>query len=345
MATSVTQFGKTQFGENIKLYTISNKNGMEAAVTNIGACLVKLIVPNDKGELKDIVLGFDSGEEYLINGSFFGATIGRSANRIAKGVFTIDGTKYQLAINDNSNNLHSDFYRGMHKVLWNAEYGDDFVRFSYLSPDMENGFPGNLDMKVTYTLTDDNEIRIHYDGVSDKKTIINMTNHSYFNLSGHDSGSIEDTVLTIKASAYTPISDEEAIPTGEIAPVEGTVMDFRQPKAIGRDIREDFEQLAFGWGYDHNFVIDDFTGDMKLVASASADGRTMEVYSDLPGLQFYAGNRIAIQQGKGEAVYKERTGFCLETQYFPNSANEEAFAHPIFDAGKRYETTTIYKFC
>lgn len=345
MGVTTTQFGRTQLGKDIKLYTIRNKNGMEAAVTNIGACLVKLIVPNDKGELKDIVLGFDGGEEYLVNSCFFGATVGRCANRTANARFTIDGTDYKLAVNDNDNNLHSEFYKGMHKVLWDAECEEAGVKFSYHSPDMENGFPGNLDMSVTYTLTDDNEIRISYNGICDKKSLINMTNHTYFNLSGHDSETIEDTLLTIYASNYTPVIDGAAIPTGEIAPVEGTVMDFREAKAIGRDIRADFEQLRFVKGYDHNYVIDDFNGSMKLIAKASADGRNMEVYSDLPGVQLYAGNCISPQEGKAGTLYKERTGFCLETQYFPNSANDPAFAHPIFEAGEKYETTTIYKFC
>ena len=343
MGVVTTQFGRTVFGKDIKLYTITNKNGMKAAVTNIGACLVNLVVANNKGEFKDIILGYESGEEYLVNGCFFGATVGRCANRTKDAKFTIDGTEYKLAVNDNANNLHSDFYKGMHKVLWDAKTGDDFVRFSYDSPDMENGFPGNLKMSVTYTLTDDNEIKITYEGVSDKKTLINMTNHTYFNLSGHDHETIEDTLLTIKAGNYTPVV-AGAIPTGEIAPVAGTVMDFTSEKTIGQDIRADFEQLKLVKGYDHNYAVDGYDGKQRLIAVAKADGRTMEVYSDLPGVQFYAGNCISPQEGKGGAIYKERTGFCLETQYFPNSANDPAFIHPIFDKGQKYETTTVYKF-
>ena len=343
MGVTVTQFGKTQIGKDIKLYTIKNAKGSQAAATNIGACLVKLIMPDDKGEYKDIILGFDSGEEYLVNGSFFGATVGRCANRTANAKFSIDGTEYRLAVNDNENNLHSDFYKGMHKVLWDAKTGDNSVTFSYRSPDMENGFPGNLDMSVTYTLTDDDELVISYEGVSDKKTLINMTNHTYFNLSGHDHETIEDTMLTLFASNYTPVV-AGAIPTGEIAPVKGTVMDFTSEKMIGRDIGADFEQLRLVKGYDHNYVVDDYDGTSKLIAIAKADGRTMEVFSDLPGVQFYAGNCIAPQGGKDGILYKERTGFCLETQYFPNSANDPAFAHPIFDKGQKYETTTVYKF-
>ena len=343
MSVTTSQFGRTITGSEIKLYTIENKNGAKAAVTNIGACLVNLVMPNDKGEFKDIILGFESGEQYLVNGSFFGATVGRCANRTANAKFTIDGTEYKLAVNDNANNLHSDFYKGMHKVIWRAETGEDHVKFSYHSPDMENGFPGNFDISVTYTLTDDNEVVIDYDGVSDKKTLINMTNHTYFNLSGHDSGSIENTELVIFASKYTPVV-AGAIPTGEIADVKGTVMDFTSPKTIGRDIGADFEQLKLVQGYDHNYAVDGYDGTSRLIAEARADGRRMQVFSDLPGVQFYAGNCIAPQEGKDGAVYNKRTGFCLETQYFPNSANDPAFIHPIFDAGQRYKTTTIYKF-
>ncbi len=343
MSVNITQFGKTELGKDIKLYTIKNSKGMEAAVTNLGACLVNLIVPNDRGESADVILGFESGEEYLVNGSFFGATVGRSANRIAGAKFSIDGKEYKLAVNDNDNNLHSDFTKGMHKVLWDAKTGDNSVSFSYHSPDMENGFPGNFDITVTYTLTEDNEIKIAYDGVSDKKTLINMTNHTYFNLAGHDSGSIEKTKLMIKASKYTPVV-AGAIPTGEIASVKGTVMDFTSPKMIGEDIGAAFDQLLLVKGYDHNYAVDDYDGKSQLIATAEADGRRMEVYSDLPGVQFYAGNCIAPQEGKDGAHYNVRSGFCLETQYFPNSANDPAFIHPIFDAGQKYETTTVYKF-
>ena len=343
MAVSVSQFGKTELGKDIKLYSIKNSNGLVAEVTNLGAILVNLIVPDDKGECKDIVLGFDCGEGYLVNGSFFGATVGRVANRTADAKFEIDGVEYKLAVNDNANNLHSDFYKGMHKVLWDATTTDNSVIFSYHSPDMENGFPGNFDIKVTYTLTDDNELKIDYDGVPDKKTVINMTNHTYFNLAGHDSGSILDTVLMIKASNYTPVV-AGAIPTGEIAPVAGTVMDFTVEKTIGQDIEADYEQLKLVQGYDHNYAVDDYNGELQLIATAKAAGRQMEVYTDLPGVQFYAGNCIAVQEGKNGAMYSPRTGFCLETQYFPNSANDKNFIQPVVNAGEHYKTTTIYKF-
>ena len=343
MSVTVSQFGLTKLGEDIKLYTIKNSKGLEAAATNLGACLVKLVVPNDKGEYKDVVLGFSQGEGYLVNGSFFGAVIGRSANRIANAQIEIDGTKYQLDVNDNANNLHTEFNKGMHKVLWDAKTADDSVTFTYVSPDMENGFPGNLTMSVTYTLTEENELKITYDGVSDKKTVINMTNHSYFNLAGHKSGRIENTLLKLYASNYTPVV-AGAIPTGEIATVKGTPFDFTEEKSIGRDIEATNEQLLLVKGYDHNFVVDDYDGSLKLIATARADGRTMKVFSDLPGVQFYAGNCISSQDGKDGAQYGYRTGFCLETQYFPNSVNQEGFAKPVFDAGKAYKTTTVYQF-
>lgn len=343
MSVTTTQFGKTELGKDIMLYTIKNSKGMEAAVTNIGACLVNLIVPDKKGDLRDVVLGFDIGEAYLLNGSFFGATVGRVANRTANAQFAIDGVTYDLCVNDNANNLHSDFYKGMHKVLWNAELLDNAVKFTYREADMTNGFPGNLDIAVTYTVTEDNEIKIDYEGVSDKKTIINMTNHTYFNLAGHKSGKILDTKLTLKASNYTPVV-AGAIPTGEIAPVAGTVMDFTSAKPIGQEIEADFEQLKLVQGYDHNFVVDDYDGNMQLIATAEAADMVMTVYTDLPGVQFYAGNCISPVEGKDGAFYDKRTGFCLETQYFPNSANDANFAKPEFDAGEVYKTTTIYKF-
>ena len=203
MSVTISQFGKTVFGEEFKLYTIENAKGMKAAVTNLGAILVNLYTPDDKGEYKDIVLGFDTAEEYLLNGSFFGATIGRSANRIANAKFTIDGQEYSLPVNDNDNNLHSDFFKGFHKQLWNAKEVENGVEFTYTAADGETGYPGKLDVSVTYTVTDDNELSIHYEAVSDKKTVINLTNHSYFNLCGHDSGKILDTELMLNASHYT----------------------------------------------------------------------------------------------------------------------------------------------
>lgn len=342
MSVTVSDFGKMQDGRQIYLYTIEN-GGMKACVTNFGAILVSLFVPDGKGKVDDVVLGFDKGEDYFHNDSFFGATIGRSANRIAGAEFKIDGTTYHLAVNDNANNLHSDFEKGFHMQLWDAITTDDSVKFSYYSPDMEMGFPGNLDISVTYTVTPSHELIIHYEGICDKKSLINMTNHSYFNLCGHDHGSISDTLLQIDASRYTPVV-AGAIPTGELAPVAGTPMDFTEWKEIGKEIEADFEQLKLVQGYDHNYVIDGYSGKLRRIAGVRAGGREMSVYSDLPGVQFYAGNCIAPCTGKGGVHYDKRFAFCLETQYFPNSINQEGFEKPVFDAGEKYDTETIYQF-
>lgn len=345
-------FGTTKQGQEVFLYTLQNKNGMQVKVTNYGAILTSLLAPDRKGTLADVVLGYDSVEPYEQNGSFFGATVGRSANRIAEAAFEIDGTVFHLDANDGANNLHSQFDIGFHKQIWEAKEDTDqnSVTFFYVSKDGEAGFPGTLHISVAYVLTDDNAVEIHYHGVSDKKTLINCTNHSYFNLGGHDASDIHDHVLWMNASGYTPVV-KGAIPTGEIVPVAGTPMDFTKPKKIGEDINCDFEQLKLVQGYDHNFVVDHFpengkTGTMQKIAEASEEksGRVMEVYSDLPGVQFYAGNCIDETTGKDGVVYKERCGFCLETQYFPNSINQEGFLSPVFDAGEAYVTTTIYKF-
>lgn len=343
MSVSIRNFGMTGDGKEIILYTIKNKNGMEASVTNLGAILVTLLVPNKNGEVKDVVLGFDKGEDYLTNPCYFGATIGRNANRIAGAKFVIDGVTYQLKVNDNDNNLHSDADLGYHKQIWDAEPTDNAVKFSYFSPDGEMGFPGNLKISVTYTLTEDNALELYYDGVSDKKTLINLTNHTYFNLSGHDAKSILDTAVVIHASHYTTIVPG-AIPTGEIAAVAGTPMDFTVAKTIGKEIDAEWEQLRMVNGYDHNFVLDNYDKSVRKIAEVSADGRTMEVYTDLPGVQFYTGNGTQALIGKGGVVYGPRNAFCLETQYYPNSINQEGFQKPEFDAGESYQTKTVYRF-
>ena len=252
---------------------------------------------------------------------------------------------YQLAVNDGKNNLHSDAALGFHKRVWDAEMKGQAVKFSYVSPDGETGFPGTLKISVTYTLTDDNALEISYDGVSDKKTVINLTNHSYFNLAGQGKGKIYDTMLQLNASNYTPIVSG-AIPTGEIAAVRGTDMDFTTPMRVGGRINDTWDQLTMVKGYDHNWVVDDYDGTVRKIAVAMDEsaGRTMEVYSDLPGVQFYAGNCISETVGKGGAVYSARSGFCLETQYYPNNVNQPNFPQAIFDAGQPYQTKTIYKF-
>lgn len=347
MAITTRSFGTTKDGKAVTLYTIKNNNNVTAEVTDFGAILVNLLVPDKKGNIDDIVLGYDNVEKYFENGCFFGATIGPSANRIDNASFEIDGTKYQLAVNDGTNNLHSDAEKGYHKRLWTAvaDENANSVTFSIDDEDGSMGFPGNKKVQVTYTLTNDNELKLTYHVSSDKKTLVNMTNHTYFNLAGHKSGNIEKHQLWINAFHYTPVF-ERLIPTGDLAPVGGTPFDFREMKVIGNDIDADDEQLKYGQGFDHNFVIDGYDGTMRKVAAVyeAESGRTMEVYTDLPGIQFYAGNCITPQPGKDGAYYIKRSGLCLETQTFPNSINEEHFHDVVFGPERDYDTTTIYKF-
>lgn len=330
-----------------KVFEIANKNGIRAKVTEFGAILMELWVPDRNGRSEDIVMGFDRPEDYDHNDSFFGATVGRSANRIADACFTIDGKTYQLAVNDGKNNLHSDYDNGFHKKHWdgvmNAEKNS--VAFSYTSPDGENGFPGKLDMKVTYTVNDKNGLEIHYEGVSDKKTLVNCTNHSYFNLSGDMTSSIHDHMLKLYASHYTPVV-AGAIPTGEIATVKGTVFDFTDFMKVGDHVDDDAEQLKLVKGYDHNFALDHEAGSFGLAAELTCgrSGRHMEVWTDLPGIQFYAGNCIAPVNGKKGIRYDVRQALALETQYFPNSVNQAGFISPVIDAGEKYDTKTEYRF-
>lgn len=338
-------FGITKEGKEIYLYTLENRNGMQAVVMNYGANLVKLLVPDREGKLADVVLGFDKLEDYYENGCFFGATIGPNGNRIANAAFTLDGVKYPLKVNDGENNLHSDENEGYHKQVWDVETTDDSVIFIMEMEDGKLGFPGNKRNTVTYTLTADNELKIHYTITTDKKTILNPTNHTYFNLSGEGSGDILNHKLKMYASKYTPVV-AGAIPTGEIADVAGTPMDFREFKTVGKEINADFEQLALTGGYDHNWVIDNWNKTLQLFAIVEdeASGRKMFAYTDLPGFQFYAGNFVKGEKGKNGHVYTERSGLCLETQYFPNTANEPAFPSAVFGPEKPYESTTIYRF-
>lgn len=349
MGIGKKKFGTTKDGRDITEYTMTNKNGMKLSVIDFGGIITSIIVPDKDGNMDDVVLGYDKPEPYFDNPGFLGATIGRSANRIAGARFSIDGVEYKLPVNENNNNLHTDFENGFHVKLWSssANEAENAVSMEYSSADGENGFPGKFDIKVTFSLTDDNEVKLHYEGKTDKKTVANCTNHSYFNLAGLKSGPkrIEDEYIKIYASRYTPVV-EGAIPTGELADVKGTVFDFTEFKRIGDDIDKDIEQLKLVQGYDHNFVIDN-PGKNKLVAEVEdrTSGRTMQVYSDLPGIQFYAGNCIPEGRiGKGGQVYKKRMALCLETQYFPNSVNEALFASPLLDADEKYDTTTVYKF-
>ena len=347
MAVNKELFGKTRDGRDVYEFTIENKNGMIAKVISFGAILKNLYVPDKKGNAEDVVLGYDKLWMYFKNGSCFGSTIGPIANRTKGGAFTIGKNKYNMAVNDRGlNNLHTDLDNGFHKRIWDFETGRNSVTFSLVKKHGEMGHPGNIKVSVTYTLTDKNELKITYHADTDRKTFINMTNHSYFNLSGPKSDNIEHTYIMMNASSYTPVCDD-AIPTGEIAAVKGTPMDFTKAKKIGRDIgMKNFPQIKICGGYDHNWVVDNWNGKVKLIAVAEdrKSGRSMEVYTDLPGVQFYAGNYIGSNIGKEGYRNCRRKGFCLETQYYPNSANEKNFPMPLFDKDEAYNTTTVYKF-
>ena len=344
MALKKRSFGVVN-GQEVTLYTLENSKGMKAEVTNFGAILVNLLVPDAKGNVEDVVLGFDDVTGYTKNGSFFGATIGPSANRIGGAKFTIDGVEYHIDVNDGVNNLHSHMEDGYHKKLWAVEEGDNSVTFTVTDEDGYMGFPGNKVLSLTYTLDEENGLTLHYHAKSDKNTVMNPTNHSYFNLDGHKAGRIEGHKMLINASCYTPVVPG-AIPTGEIAPVEGTPMDFTQLKEVGKEIGEDMEQLILTKGYDHNWVIDDWNGELKHVATTigPVSGRKMLTFTTLPGVQFYAGNCIGAEPGKDGAYYAERSGLCLETQYFPNSVNTPNFPSCVFGGEKEYDSVTVYHF-
>jgi len=345
MAVTQKNFGKTKDGKEVFLYSIKNANGTEVVLTNLGAILVSVFAKNDKGEVQDVVLGYDTVEGYEENGNFFGSTIGPNANRIADGKFKIDGVEYDVGCNIPGSNLHSDFNKGFHKQVWNPELLANGVKFTYEMPDMSIGFPGNIKTNVTYTLSEDNALKIEYDAVSDKKTILNITNHSYFDLSGHKAGTKAiEAELQLNCSKFTEIVDDKAIPTGTLIDVKGTPMDFTTPKLISKDISADYEQMKKVNGYDHNYVVDNYDGTLRKIAIVKADGRTMEVYTDLPGVQFYTGNNIGPCVGKEGVKYEFRNGFCLETQYFPDSVNNSKFKSPVKGAGEKFHSVTVYKF-
>lgn len=343
MALKKRNFGVD--GQEATLYTLENSKGMKAEVTNYGANLVNLFVPDKNGVVEDVVLGFDSVKGYMKNGSFFGATIGPSANRIGGAKFTIDGVEYHVDVNDGPNNLHSHMEDGYHKMLWEAEEGENSVTFTVRDTDGYMGFPGNKELSLTYTLDEENGLTLHYHAKSDKNTVMNPTNHSYFNLDGHKSGNIEDHIMMINASCYTPVVPG-AIPTGEIATVKGTPMDFTAEKVVGKEIRENMEQLLLTQGYDHNWVVDGWDGTLKHIATTIGpkSGRKMHTYSTLPGVQFYAGNCIGDEPGKDGAFYTKRSGLCLETQYYPNSINTPSFPSCVFGGDKEYDSVTVYRF-
>ncbi len=331
------------FGE-ATLYTFENKNGMVMEVSDFGATLYSLLVPDKDGNPVDVVLGYDNPEGYIKGNTGFGATVGRNGNRIAKAQFTLNGKTYHLDKNNNGNNLHSglDHY---HFRMWAVKgTTDNSITFHMSSPDGDQGFPGNFEVDVTYTLTDDNELKIDYYGTTDQDTIANMTNHSYFNLNGHASGSVEDQEVWVDADAFTP-TDAELIPTGEILSVEGTPMDLRKKQLIGKQIDDDYEALKYGAGFDHNWCLNNNGKFAKVIEmSAKESGITMEVYTDLPGVQIYAGNYLNNHPGKCGVIYNKRQGICFETQGYPDSMNHDNFPSVVCKAGEPYKTTTVYKF-
>lgn len=338
-------FGTTQKDEQASLYTLENANGMKAVVSDFGAVLVKLFVKDKDGELRDVVWGYDTVSGYEDNGVYLGATIGRNANRIGKAKFTMSGQEYTLDVNDGQNNLHGG-YDGYEARMWQADMNeaDNAVTFTLKSADMDQGFPGNATIKVTYTLKDDNTLALTYDAVSDKETVFNMTNHSYFNLDGAESDSVLEQKVWIDSDEFTE-ADAASIPTGKILSVEGTPMDFRSYRVIGQDIDADYEPLKFGAGYDHNWVLKN-NGQMATVAKMKSDksGIVMEVATDLPGMQLYVGNFLNNEIGKDGKKYARRSAACFETQYFPDAVNHDNFTSPIFAAGENYHTVTEYKF-
>ena len=341
-------FHQTVNGKSVSLYVIKNKSGMCAAITNFGATLVSLLVNDKLGKSTDVVVGFDSLDDFTEknNPAYFGATVGRYANRIANGKFNIDGIAYNLAANNGTNSLHGGV-RGFHCAVWDARLlAENAVELSYTAADDEEGFPGELKVQVVYTITDENEIKIEFEATTDKKTVCNLTNHTYFNLNAVGSGEVTNHKLMINADTFTPV-DENLIPTGELVEVEGTPFDFRTAKTIGSVINDTTDvQIKRGGGYDHNFVLNKHAdGEMSHAATASADksGITMKVFTTEPGIQFYSANFQPENILKG-LEHKGRAAFCLETQHFPDSPNQPSFPSTLLVPGDIYSTTTIYKF-
>lgn len=347
-----TPFGTTAAGETAELYTLRNAHGMEAKVTNYGGVIVSLTAPDRNGTLRDVVLGFPTLAPYESESPYFGALIGRYGNRIAGGRFTLDGRTYTLARNNGPNSLHGG-EKGFDKRLWDAQpFRTDTSQGLVLtrtSPAGEEGYPGTLRVRVTYTLSDHDELGFEYEATTDAPTPVNLTQHSYFNLAGDGAGDILGHVVTIDADAYTPV-DSTLIPTGEIRRVEGTPFDFRSPHAIGERVGSDDPQLRFGKGYDHNFVLnrkDRASGDLERAATVyePGSGRVMEVWTTEPGLQFYSGNFLdGTLTGKNGVVYRHRYGFAMETQHFPDSPNQPGFPSTILRPGERYHSRTVYRF-
>jgi aldose 1-epimerase len=349
-STTKKSFGKTPDGQPVDLYVLTNRSGAEASISNYGGALVSLKMPDRNGKLADVVLGYDNADGYVADKNYFGALVGRYGNRIGHAQFVLDGKTYTLAKNNGENSLHGGI-KGFNKALWTAKKistkDGQSLELSYLSKDGEEGFPGNLKVTVIYTLTDANALKIEYSATTDKKTVVNLTNHAYFNLAGQGSGDILGHLLTIQADQFTPV-DAGLIPTGELRDVMGTPFDFRKPTAIGARIDQTDEQLKLGGGYDHNFVLRmpmDHGESLAARVAEPTSGRVMEVWTTEPGIQFYTGNFLdGKTPGKGGATYPKRNAFCLETQHFPDSPNQPKFPSVVLNPGERYHTVTTYKF-
>jgi len=339
----------TADGQSVDLYTLRNVHGVEAKITNYGGILVSLKVPDRNGKFDDVVLGFNDLDTYLKGHPYFGALIGRYGNRIAKGRFTLNGVEYKLAVNNDENTLHGGV-KGFDKVVWTGKEmktkAGPAVVLTYLSKDGEEGYPGNLNVRVVYTLTNNSELKIEYSATTDKDTVTNLTHHSYFNLAGEGNGDILSHLVTINGNRFLP-TDAGSIPTGELRKVAGTPFDFLTAHAIGERINQDEEQLKLGNGYDHTWIINGRPGTLRLAASAyeSTSGRTMQVWTTEPGVQFYTGNFLdGTLTGKSGKIYQRRFGFCFETQHYPDSPNHPAFPTTTLKKGATYRSTTIYRF-
>jgi aldose 1-epimerase len=346
MAISEKIFGSLSDEINVKLYKITNSSGAYVELINYGATIRSIVVPDKNGTAGDVVLGYDTLDGYLHKNPYHGALIGRFANRIENSCFELNGIKYELYANNGKNHLHGG-KKGFDKVIWDTEIIDNSsLKMTYTSPDGEEEYPGTLKVDVTYTFNDENALLINYKAISDKDTVINLTNHSYFNLTGNQSISIENHLLWIDSQEITT-SNEQSIPTGDYTNVSGTPFDFNIEKPIGRDIDEENQLLKWAGGYDHNFVLNTANKKLTLFAKATENesGRVMEVYTNKPGVQLYTGNYLTNEGiGKRSEVFSKRSGFCLETQFYPNSIKYTHFPSPVLKAGETYDYTTIYKF-
>ena len=343
-------FGRLDDGRDVRIFTLKNTQGTELEIMDLGATIVSLKTADANGNLADITTGFDNPRQYQAGAGYMGALVGRYANRIANGSFSLDGQEYSLAVNNGDNAIHGGIV-GFDKKIWETSYdsnqSESTLSLTLISPDGEEGYPGTVSARVTYILNDQNQLVIDYSATTDAATVINLTQHAYFNLNGQGAGSILDHEIMINADQYTPV-DSESIPTGEIASVTGTPLDFRSAKLIGRDIDDDHEQMQFGSGFDHNFIINNSGADEIAMAASvfsPTTGRTLTVYTDQPGMQFYTGNFLnGSLVGKQGAVYQRRNAFCLETQHYPDSPNKPNFPSTVLRPGEEYKTRTVFEF-